>query len=319
MIHRALNIEGMSIERPAVLNQDGGSFRIRLDLAYDGAPFSGWATQPGFRTVQGTLEAALAVLIRRPVRVTVAGRTDAGVHARGQVVHFDLTAAEWQALSRGKDLDPSTALQRRLRGVINRELTLPLKEAGTSRRAAESLAGAIEVRAVSLAPEGFDARFSALWRRYSYRIADRDETWDPLLRSISLWYKVPVDERAMNEAAAGVLGIQDFLSFCKPRVGATTIRELQEFSFARGPDGVLTAHLQADAFCHNMVRSLIGGALLVGAGERRPQWLAERMFARIRDSKSILAAPHPLVLEEVRYPDAEQLLARAEMTRARRA
>ncbi|WP_312179857.1 tRNA pseudouridine synthase A [Arthrobacter sp.] len=308
----------MSIEKPAVPHLDGGFLRIRLDLSYDGAPFAGWAAQPGRRTVQGTLEAALAVLIRRPVRVTVAGRTDAGVHARSQVVHFDLTESEWRSLARD-DQDPAIALRRRLRGVLNRELTLPLKDAGASRRAAGALAGAIEVRGVSEAPAGFDARFSALWRRYSYRIADREAAWDPLFRNISLWYKVPVDEDAMNQAAAGVLGIQDFLSFCKPRVGATTIRELQEFSFTRGPDGVLTAHLQADAFCHNMVRSLIGGALLVGAGERRPQWLAERMFARIRDSKSILAPPHPLVLEEVRYPDAEQLLIRAEMTRARRA
>ncbi|MFZ3452601.1 tRNA pseudouridine synthase A [Arthrobacter sp. 7Tela_A1] len=306
----------MTSERPAVPYPDGGLLRIRLDLSYDGAPFAGWAVQPGLLTVQGTLEAALAVLFRRPVRVTVAGRTDAGVHARGQVVHFDATESEWLAIARDKE--PAVALQRRLRGVLNRELTVPLKEQHVARRAVEARAGAIEVRGVSLAPEGFDARFSALWRRYSYRIADREENRDPLLRSVTLWNKVPVSEEAMNEAAAGVLGVQDFLSFCKPRQGATTVRELQEFSFTRGPDGILRAHLQADAFCHNMVRSLIGGALLVGAGERRPQWLAERMFARVRDSKSKLAPPHPLVLEEVRYPEPAQLLARAEATRARR-
>lgn len=306
----------MTSERPAVPYPDGGLLRIRLDLSYDGAPFAGWAVQPGLPTVQGTLEAALAVLFRRPVRVTVAGRTDAGVHARGQVVHFDATESEWLAIARDKE--PAVALQRRLRGVLNRELTVPLKEQHVARRAVEARAGAIEVSGVSLAPEGFDARFSALWRRYSYRIADREENWDPLLRSVTLWNKVPVSDDAMNEAAAGVLGVQDFLSFCKPRQGATTIRELQEFSFTRGPDGTLLAHLQADAFCHNMVRSLIGGALLVGAGERRPQWLAERMFARVRDSKSKLAPPHPLVLEEVRYPEPGQLLARAEATRARR-
>lgn len=306
----------MTSERPAVPYPDGGLLRIRLDLSYDGAPFAGWAVQPGLPTVQGTLEAALAVLFRRPVRVTVAGRTDAGVHARGQVVHFDATEREWLAIARDKE--PAVALQRRLRGVLNRELTVPLKEQHVARRAVEARAGAIEVSGVSLAPEGFDARFSALWRRYSYRIADREENWDPLLRSVTLWNKVPVSDDAMNEAAAGVLGVQDFLSFCKPRQGATTIRELQEFSFTRGPDGILLAHLQADAFCHNMVRSLIGGALLVGTGERRPQWLAERMFARVRDSKSKLAPPHPLVLEEVRYPEPGQLLARAEATRARR-
>lgn len=308
----------MTIERPAVPNPDGGPLRVRLDLSYDGAPFAGWATQPGLVTVQGTLETALAVLFRRPVRVTVAGRTDAGVHARGQVVHFDATAGEWAALARSSDLPPAEAFRRRLRGVLNRELTVPLREAGLSRRAVEAMAGAIEVHRASLAPEGFDARFSALWRRYSYRIADRQQDWDPLQRSITLWHKTELDEAAMNEAASGVLGVQDFLSFCKPRERATTIRELQEFTFTRAPDGILEARLKADAFCHNMVRSLIGGALLVGTGERRPGWLAERMFARVRDSKSKLAPPHPLVLEEVKYPEEAELRARAETTRALR-
>ena len=149
----------MNDQKPAAPVRGGGGFlRIRLDLAYDGGPFSGWAVQPGLRTVQGTLEEALALLIRRPVRVTVAGRTDAGVHARGQVVHLDLTEAEWLGLNRGAELDPAVALLRRLRGALSRGLG--------------DLTGAIEVHKVSIAPEGFDARFSALWRRYSYRIAD---------------------------------------------------------------------------------------------------------------------------------------------------
>ena len=133
----------MTIERPAVPNPDGGPLRVRLDLSYDGGPFAGWATQPGLLTVQGTLETALAVLFRRPVRVTVAGRTDAGVHARGQVVHFDATANEWAALARSTDLQPAEAFKRRLRGVLNRELTVPLKAAGLSRRAVEAMAGAV--------------------------------------------------------------------------------------------------------------------------------------------------------------------------------
>ena len=308
----------MTIERPAVPEPDSGPFRVRMDLAYDGAPFSGWAAQPGLLTVQGVLEDALEVLLRRPVRVTVAGRTDAGVHARGQVVHFDLTRDEWASLARGRDLDPGVSLRRRLHGVMNRDLTLPGRAAGLPRRSAEALAGAVEILSAAPAPAGFDARFSALWRRYSYRIADLPRTRDPLTRHTTLWYKSPLDTGAMNEAAASVLGIRDFLSFCKPRLGATTIRELQEFTFQRGADGAVTAHIQADAFCHNMVRSLVGGSLLVGAGERRPQWLAERLIARVRDSKSLLAPPHPLVLEEVRYPSAQQLSARAERTRALR-
>lgn len=295
----------MNDQKPAAPVRGGGGFlRIRLDLAYDGGPFNGWAVQPGRRTVQGALEEALALLIRRPIRVTVAGRTDAGVHARGQVVHVDLSEAEWLGLNRGVELDPAVALLRRLRGALNRGLG--------------DLTGAIEVHRVSIAPEGFDARFSALWRRYSYRIADGQARWDPLGRTSTLWHKEQLDVGLLNEGASQLLGLQDFRSYCKPREGATTIRELQRFEFARGADGVLVATVQADAFCHNMVRSLVGSALYVGAGVEKPGWLQERLLARQRDAKSVLAAPHPLVLEEVSYPTAGGLLARAELTRARR-
>lgn len=295
----------MNDQKPAAPVRGGGGFlRVRLDLAYDGGPFSGWAVQPGRRTVQGTLEEALALLIRRPIRVTVAGRTDAGVHARGQVVHVDFTEAEWLGLNRGVELDPAVALLRRLRGALSRGLG--------------DLTGSIEVHKVTIAPEGFDARFSALWRRYSYRIADGPLLWDPLGRSATLWHQEPLDVGLLNEGAAQLLGLQDFRSYCKPREGATTIRELQRFEFARGADGVLVATVQADAFCHNMVRSLVGSALFVGAGIEEPGWLHERLIARQRDAKSVLAAPHPLVLEEVAYPTASGLLARAELTRAMR-
>ncbi|GAT85784.1 tRNA pseudouridine synthase A [Paenarthrobacter nicotinovorans] len=278
--------------------------RVRLDLSYDGGPFSGWALQPGLRTVQGSLEEALALLLQRPVRVTVAGRTDAGVHARGQVVHLDVTEAEWLSLPRGHELDPAVALLRRLRGALSRILG--------------DLTGAVEVHDAGLAPEGFDARFSALWRRYSYRIADGPGRWDPVLRGITLWHKAPLDVALMNQGSRSLLGLQDFRSYCKPREGATTIRELQKFSFDRGSDGVIVATVQADAFCHNMVRSLVGSALRVGEGLETPEWLHSRLLERRRDAKSVLAAPHPLVLEEVAYPSDSELLARAELTRARR-
>ena len=121
---------------------------------------------------------------------------------------------------------------------------------------------------MSLAPEGFDARFSALWRRYSYRIADGPALWDPLGRASTLWHKDPLDVGLLNEGAAPLLGLQDFRSYCKPREGATTIRELQRFEFTRGTDGVIVATVQADAFCHNMVRSLVGSALYVGRAKR---------------------------------------------------
>lgn len=278
--------------------------RVRMDLSYDGGPFNGWALQPGLRTVQGSLEEALALIVRRPVRVTVAGRTDAGVHARGQVAHIDLSEAEWAGLTRGHEIDPAAALLRRLRGALSRVL--------------QDETGAIEVHDAGLAPDGFDARFSALWRRYSYRIADGQERWDPVLRRLTLWHKAALDEGAMNSGAAALLGLQDFRAYCKPREGATTIRELQRLEFVRGSDGVLVANVQADAFCHNMVRALVGSALRVGEGLEKPQWLHERLLAGVRDAKSVLAAPHPLVLEEVAYPSDAELLARAELTRARR-
>ena len=279
--------------------------RVRLDLAYDGGPFSGWAVQPGLRTVQGSLEEALALILRRRLRVVVAGRTDAGVHARGQVVHADLTHQEWANLPRRSDAGPEEVLARRLRGALSRVLG--------------EATGAIEVRRAVVPPSGFDARFSALWRRYSYRIADRPEHWDPTLRGITLWHKAALDVGRMNGAAAQLLGLQDFLAFCKPREGSTTVRELQDFSFERTPEGVVVVHVRADAFCHNMVRALVGSALRVGECLERPEWLHERMLARVRDAKTKLAPAHPLVLEEVGYPEtAEALAARAEQTRALR-
>jgi tRNA pseudouridine38-40 synthase len=295
----------MNDQKPAAPVLGGGGFlRIRLDLAYDGGPFSGWAQQPGLCTVQGTLEEALELLIRRPVRVTVAGRTDAGVHARGQVVHLDLTEDEWVGLNRGAELDPAVALLRRLRGALSRGLG--------------DLTGAIVVHQVSIAPEGSDARFSALWRRYSYRIADGQALWDPLGRYDTLWHRSPLDVDLLNAGSVQLLGLQNFLSYCKPREGSTTIRELQRFEFARGEDGVIVATVQADAFCHNMVRALVGSALYVGEGLEPPGWLHERLLARKRDARSVLAAPHPLVLEEVAYPSDDEMLARAELTRALR-
>ncbi|WP_026820441.1 tRNA pseudouridine(38-40) synthase TruA [Arthrobacter castelli] len=308
----------MTLHEPAVSpDGSGGLLRVRMLLSYDGAPFSGWASQPGLLTVQGVLEEALATLARRPVRITVAGRTDAGVHARGQVAHFDLTRAEWEGLSRGKDILPGDSLRRRLRGIMNKLLhqassAVPART--DSKRAAGSV-GAIEIHAAELAPHGFDARFSALWRRYSYRIADDAGSWDPLTRHLTLWRRDAVDVDRMNTAAQQLLGLKDFRAFCKPREGATTIRELQRFEFSRGSDAVVTATVQADAFCHNMVRCLVGGALLVGAGDRSTHWMLDRLEDGTR-SPVKMAPAHPLVLEEVRYPD--DVAVRAEATRARR-
>lgn len=280
-----------------------GEVRLRLDLAYDGSGFRGWAAQPGRATVQGALEGALETIVRRPVRTVVAGRTDAGVHARGQVVHCDLTEAEWSALARGRaDVDPADALVRRLQGVLR-----PWQ-------------GAVVVRGARRAPDGFDARFSALWRAYEYRISDRPETRDPLARHGVLWHGARVDERLMAVEAGALLGLHDFLSFCRPREGATTVREVQDAEVVRTPDGLVRVRLRADAFCHSMVRTIVGALLEVGEGRRTPGWTAARVAGPVRDSAARLAPAHGLTLLEVGYPETgEELRARAEGTRARRA
>lgn len=275
--------------------------RMCLRLGYDGTAYNGWALQPGLPTVQGVLEAALGMLIRRPIRTTVAGRTDAGVHARHQMVHFDLTENEYAGLNRGAELDPGYALVRRLRGVLGRE------------------GGSILVHEAYRAPAGFDARFSALWRRYAYRIADGPSRFDPLTRAFTMWHKNDLDVDLLNAEARSLLGRHDFLSFCKPRERATTIRTLTEFTFERDASGIIVVQLKADAFCHNMVRAMIGACLMVGDGREEPGWVAVRLAATVRDSKNILSDPRALVLEEVAYPqDEAEIAERAELTRARR-
>lgn len=244
------------------------------------------------------------MILRRPVRVSVAGRTDAGVHARGQVVHADLRSQEWAQMARRSQSGPEEAMLRRLRGALSRVL--------------REQTGAILVHSAYPAEPGFDARFSALWRRYSYRIADRPELWDPVQRQLTWWHKEALDVDRLNSAVQPLLGLQDFRAFCKPRPGATTVRELQRLEFARDLDGVIDVVIQADAFCHNMVRALIGSAVQVGSGEQELGWMAERLAIKVRDAKSNLAPPHALVLEEVSYPHGAELLVRAEMTRARR-
>ena len=300
-----MNTPETNVPHPAMAPAGGPSepatVRMCLRLGYDGSSYNGWALQPGLPSVQGALEEALAMLIRRPVRTTVAGRTDAGVHARNQMTHFDLTEAEYAGLARGAKLDPGRALVRRLRGVLGRT------------------GGSILVHEAYRAPAGFDARFSALWRRYSYRIADGPDRFDPLTRAYTMWHKKDVDVELLNAEAASLLGRHDFLSFCKPRERATTIRTLTEFNFERDSSGIIVAHLKADAFCHNMVRAMIGACLTVGDGREKPGWVAHRLEAAVRDAKSFLADPRALVLEEIAYPDnAQEIALRAELTRTRR-
>ncbi|MEU1374412.1 tRNA pseudouridine(38-40) synthase TruA [Streptomyces triculaminicus] len=261
-----------------------GFVRVRLDLSYDGKDFSGWAKQrEGQRTVQGEIEAALRTVTRsqETYELTVAGRTDAGVHARGQVAHVDLPAEVWA--------EHEDKLLRRLAGRLSHD---------------------VRVWKVAEAPAGFNARFSAIWRRYAYRVVDHVGGVDPLLRGHVLWHDWPLDVDAMNAAARALVGEHDFAAYCKKREGATTIRTLQQLSWERDASGVITATVRADAFCHNMVRSLVGAMLFVGDGHRPVDWPGKVLAAGVRDSAVHVVRPHGLTLEEVGYPADSELAAR---------
>jgi tRNA pseudouridine38-40 synthase len=262
--------------------------RLRIDLAYDGAAFHGWAAQPGLRTVEGELTAAMATVLRVPdVQLTCAGRTDAGVHARGQVAHCDLA----------EDPGDLRLLTRRLNGI---------------------LAPDVRLRSMDAAPEGFDARFAALWRRYAYRVADSLQSLDPVTRGHVLSWPRPLDVAAMDAASTALVGQHDFAAFCRRREGATTVRTLLTLSWHRDEDGLAVADVRADAFCHSMVRSLVGCLLAVGEGRRPVEWPARVLQTGHRDGGVTVAPAHALVLEEVAYPPPGELASRTAITRARR-
>lgn len=272
--------------------------RLRIDIAYDGTDFRGWARQPGLRTVQGTIEAALSRILSGDAQLVVAGRTDAGVHASGQVAHIDLTDAQVARLERGRNPDPE-ALSARLNGVLGQYPD-------------------VVIRRTSLAPEGFDARFSAVWRRYAYRIADRVVGYDPLERLNTTFVPAELDVARMHDAASRLIGLHDFASYCKWREEATTIRTLLEFGWHRDERGMLVANVKADAFCHSMVRALVGACVAVGEGKLEPEAVVELREAKVRTSAFKVLAARGLTLSEVGYPTDDLLGLRAEQTRARR-
>ena len=269
--------------------------RWRFDIAYDGTNFSGWAAQDGRRTVQGELESWIARILRlrEPPRMVCAGRTDAGVHARGQVAHLDLDPT--------MIIDGGNDLVRRLNQVLG---------------------GDCVVRRISVAPPGFDARFGAIWRRYVYRLSDAGEPPDPLYRYQIAHVSTEVDLTRLNEEAVMLLGLRDFGAFCRRREGASTIRTLLELTGRRIPSGpmvgVIECTVRADAFCHSMVRSLVGALVAVATGQRDHEWLASVTQRGVRDSTIMVMPAAGLTLEEVGYPVDQELAARALEARATR-
>jgi tRNA pseudouridine38-40 synthase len=266
----------------------GGLVRLRLSVSYDGSALHGWARQPGQRTVQGDLEQALSMVLRVPVDLTVAGRTDAGVHATGQVAHCDVPREVW--------LEHEHRLVRRLRGVLPPDIAVP---------------------AVVETQPDFDARFSALGRHYLYRLTDDPSGPPPLRRADTVGWPRTLDADAMALAAGLLLGEHDFAAFCRRREGATTIRTLLALDVHR-TGSLVTVAASADAFCHSMVRSLVGALLAVGEGRRPPEWPAGLVTRTERASEVPVAPAGGLTLVRVDYPAGDELAARALVTRARR-
>ncbi|GAB3644896.1 tRNA pseudouridine synthase A [Glycomyces tarimensis] len=261
--------------------------RLRLGVAYDGGEFSGWALQPGRRTVAAEVIRALELLFGEIEHFTVAGRTDAGVHAVGQVVHVDVPTAKWEALAE--------KLLWRLRGILPPD---------------------VRVTAAEAVDPSFNARFAARWRRYVYRVADARWGVNPLRRADTLAWPRPLDVEHMHAACQTLLGEHDFVGFCKQREGATTIRELLQYDWARDAEGVAVATVRADAFCHSMVRSLVGAALAVGDGHRDAAWLASLLSLTERANDVHVVGPQGLSLVEVSYSeDPEDWKSRIDLTR----
>jgi tRNA pseudouridine38-40 synthase len=268
------------------LYPESGFLRLRLDLAYDGTSFYGWGKQPDRRTVQEEVEKAIAIISQSKIDSIVAGRTDAGVHATGQVIHVDV---------------PESINLDEIAYKLNRILDTDVRVMG-----------------VSIAPPAFHARFSALRRHYTYRILDANKVIPPLRRyDVASWYK-PLAVEQLNEASTLLLGDHDFAAYCKFREGATTIRQLQRFEWVRDSEGYLVGDIVADAFCYSMVRNLVGAVVCVADGRFGPEWIQETLANKVRVSDSLVFPACGLTLRQVDYPSDSELLERAAKTVARR-
>jgi tRNA pseudouridine38-40 synthase len=268
------------------LYPESGFLRLRIDLAYDGTNFSGWAIQPDRRTVQAQVEESIEKIARVRIESIVAGRTDAGVHATGQVIHVDI---------------PDSIAIEDLAYKLNRILDEDIR-----------------INRIEVAPPAFHARFSALRRYYQYRILDENKVIQPLARlNTAGWYR-PLDLDLMNQASKLLLGTNDFAAFCKYREGATTVRTLEKYEWVRDSEGYLVADVVADAFCYSMVRNLVGAVVCVADGRFEPSWIKTLLENKERVSDSLVFPARGLTLYKVDYPDAAELLERAKKTVARR-
>jgi tRNA pseudouridine38-40 synthase len=268
------------------LYPESGFRRLRIDLSYDGTNFSGWGRQPDRRTVQQAVEEAISTVAQAKAETIVAGRTDAGVHATGQVIHVDLP-----------DTLELTDLAYKLNRILDED---------------------IRINNIEIAPTAFHARFSALRRYYEYRILDENKVIPPLARfNTEPWYR-PLNADVMNQASALLLGNHNFAAFCKFREGATTIRTLETFNWRRDQDGYLIGDVVADAFCYSMVRNLVGAIVCVADGRKEASWITTLLEDKERVSDSLVFPGRGLTLYKVDYPDDAELLERAAKTVARR-
>lgn len=279
--------------KPPVDLMVDGRFRFRIDLAYDGTDFAGWAQQPELATVQGELLSALTIIFGKSqddFGMRVAGRTDAGVHAAHQVAHVDLTPKQVARSGRRQDY---------------------------AHRLSRLLPPSIQVYSFELAPRGFDARFSPTSRRYRFRIADRKAVQNPLRRRDTLWVYKSLDADLMRQAAEFLIGMHDFAAYCRPREGSTTIREIKEITVNRreNDDNIIEIELEADAFCHNMVRAITGALIKVGSGDLVATRIRQLLEGKVRTGEFKVVGPEGLTLIAVKYPADDQLAAQAEQTK----
>ena len=259
------------------LEVESGFSRLRIDLTYDGSDLSGWAKQPGLRTVQEEVETALSTITRSKAATIVAGRTDAGVHAKHQVFHVDLPA----------DIDIEN-LAFRLNQILKSD---------------------IRILSAMKAPEYFHARFGATSRRYQYKVIDGGQVTAPLDRYDSAEWFRSLDIDLMNQSCQSILGEHDFFTFCKHRQGMSTVKNLMKFDWHRDEKGVVIGVIEANSFGYNMVRNLVGAAVCVGEGRFEPSWLRKILDEKVRVSDSYVFPAKGLTLLSIQYPPAGQYLA----------